>query len=102
MKRLDVKYRQNKDYRELFSVTIDAFTCEDTAVGITKDGELLFVKSKLMNQSSAYWVDSEFFGIDTAEFRELLGQAQANGYIGKAIRSGQTTEEELKKLSGNP
>ena len=70
MIQLDQKYHQDEDYRELFSIMIDSLRCEDTAIGITKDGELLYIENKLMNNSSAYWV-----------------------------QSGRTTEEELKELS---
>lgn len=34
MKELEIKYRQDKDYRELFSIMIDSHICEDTAIGI--------------------------------------------------------------------
>lgn len=98
MRQLEIKYKPDKEYHELFNVMIDSLTCEDTAIGITNDGELLYIKSKLANSSSAYWVDREFFSIDNDEFCSFLKQAQANGYIEKAIRSGQTTEEELYKF----
>lgn len=96
---LDVKYRCDIDYRELFSIMIDSLTCEDTAVGITKEGELLYIENKLMNNSSAYWVQSIFYSIDQKEFRTFLTQAKSRGYIEKAIKNGQTTEEEIKKLA---
>ena len=99
MKELDQKYHQEGEYRELFSIMIDSCRCEDTAIGITKDGELLYIENKLMNNSSAYWVQSVFYSIDKKEFSVFLEQARAVGYIEKAIQSGQTTEEELKKLS---
>ena len=99
MKELDVNYREDKDYRELFSIMIDSNICEDTAVGITNDGELLYVHNKLMNNSSAYWMQSIFYSISKEEFCEYLKQAKARGYIEKAIQKGKTTEEELKRLS---
>lgn len=100
MKELDINYRHENNYRELFSVRINSLTCEDTAIGITNDGELLYVESKLMNNSSAYWVQSVFYSIDREEFNEFLEQARSRGYIEQAIQKGQTTEEELKMLSG--
>lgn len=99
MKELDVKYRDDIDYRELFSVMIDSSTCEDTAIGIDKDGALLYIENKLMNNSSAYWVQSVFYSIDKVEFCAFLKKARSRGYIDKAIKNGQTTEKELKMLS---
>ena len=99
MKELDVKYYPGKDYRELFSIMIDSHICEDTAIGITKDGELLYIENKLMNNSSAYWVQSVFYSINKEEFRAFLKQARSRGYIEKKKKKGKTTEEELKKLS---
>lgn len=99
MKELDIKYRGDIDYHELFSVMIDSNTCEDTAIGITNDGELLYIENKLMNNSSAYWVQSIFHSINKKEFCEFIEQARAKGYIEKAIKNGQTTEDELQKLS---
>lgn len=98
MKLLDVKYRCDIDYRELFSIMIDSNTCEDIAVGITNEGELLYIENKLMNNSSAYWVQSVFYSIDKEEFRTFLMQAKSRGYIEKAIKNGQTTEEEITTL----
>lgn len=98
MKELDVNYRPGKDYRELFSVMIDSNICEDTVVGITNAGELLYVNNKLMNNSSAYWVQSVCFSIDKEEFCEFLEQAKSRGFIEKAIKNGQTTKEELEEL----
>ena len=98
MKELDVKYYPNEDYRELFNIMIDSNICEDTCIGITNAGELLYVENKLMNNSSAYWVQSVFYSISTEEFRAFLKQAESRGYIKKAIQSGKTTEEELKNL----
>ena len=92
-------YYSDEDYHELFSIMIDSIICEDTAVGITNEGKLLYIENKLMNNSSAYWVQSVFYSIDKKEFGAFLEQARADGYIEKAIQSGQTTEEELKKLS---
>jgi len=99
MKELDVKYRGDIDYRELFNVMIDTNVCEDTAVGITKTGELLYIENKLMNNSSAYWVQSIFYSIDRDEFCEFMKQAESKGYLEKAILAGQTTLEELRTLS---
>ena len=99
MKELNVKYHSDKDYRELFKTMLDASTCEDHAVGITNDDKLIYAENKLMNNSSAYWVQSVFYSINAEEFCALLKQARSRGYIEKAIQKGQTTEEELKKLS---
>ena len=98
MKELDISYHHDKDYRELFSIMIDSNLCEDTAIGITNEGELLYIENKLMNNSSAYWVQSVFYSISKEEFCSFLKQARSEGYIEKAIRNGQTTEEELRKL----
>lgn len=99
MKELGTKYYSDKDYRELFNTMIDSYTCEDIAIGITNDGELLYIDNKLMNNSSAYWVQSIFYSINKEEFCTFLEQARSRGYIEEAIKKGQTTEEELKKLS---
>lgn len=99
MKELDIEYRQDKDYRELFSIMIDSSLCEATAIGINNDGELLYIESKLMNNSSAYWMQSIFYSIDKEEFCAFLKQARSRGYVDKAIQMGQTNEEELKRLS---
>ena len=99
MKELGTEFYCDKDYRELFNIMIDSHICEDTAVGITKKGELLYIENKLMNNSSAYWVQSVLYSIDKAEFRTFMKQARSRGYIEKAIQKGLTTEEELKKLS---
>ena len=99
MKELDGNYHQDRDYHELFSIMIDSHLCEDTAIGITNDGNLLYIESKLMNNSSAYWMQRVFYSIEKDEFRAFLRQAKSKGYIEKAINNGQTTEEELEKLS---
>ena len=99
MKELGSEYYSSKEYRELFNIMIDMNICEDIAVGIADDGELLYIENKLMNNSSAYWGQSVFFSINKVEFREFLKQARSKGYIEKAIQKGQTTEEELKRLS---
>ena len=99
MKELGESYYSDKDYRELFDTMIDTSICEDHAVGITNDGKLVYVENKLMNNSSAYWVQSVFYSIDAEEFCTFLKRARSRGYIEKAIQKGQTTEEELKKLS---
>lgn len=99
MTETNVKYRCGRDYRELFNIMIDSLTCEDIAIGISDQGELLYVKSKLANNSSAYWVQSEFFYISKEEFCAFLKQARENGYLEKALKNGQTTEDELRKLS---
>lgn len=100
MEKLDVRYHPGAEYRELFNVTVDSLHCTDTGIGLANDGRLLFIDSKLANNSSAYWVDSEFYTIDNEEFQHYLALARANGYVEKAIQSGQTTEEELESLSG--
>lgn len=99
MKMLDEKYREGQDYRELFSIMIDSNRCEDTAIGITNDGELLYIENKLMNNSSAYWVQSVIYSINKEEFCKFLEQARFRGYIEKAIKSGKITEEELEFLA---
>ena len=83
MKELDVKYYPNEDYRELFNIMIDSNICEDTCIGITNAGELLYIENKLMNNSSAYWVQSVFYSISKEEFRAFLKQAESRGYIRK-------------------
>ena len=55
MKELEIKHRQEIEYRELFDVMIDSHSCEDYTVGLTNDGELLYIENKLMNNSGAYW-----------------------------------------------
>ena len=99
MKELGLKYYSNKEYRELFNTMIDMNTCEDIAIGITNDGELLYIENKLMNNSSAYWVQSIFYSINKKEFGAFLEQARSRGYVEQAIQKGQTTEEELKRLN---
>ena len=100
MKELDVKYHPDEEYRELFSIMIDSYICEETCIGITNAGELLYIENKLMNNSSAYWMQSVIYSISKEEFRAFLKQAESKGYIEKAIQSGKTTKEELSRLSG--
>ena len=99
MKELSERNYSHDDYRELFNTMIDANICEDIAIGISNDGELLYIENKLMNNSSAYWMQSVFYSINKAEFIVYLEQARSRGYIEQAIQKGQTTEEELKGLS---
>ena len=99
MKELGERYYSHDDYRELFNTMIDVNICEDIAIGISNDGELLYIENKLMNNSSAYWMQSVFYSINKAEFIVYLEQARSRGYIEQAIQKGQTTEEELKGLS---
>lgn len=99
MKELGINHRNEEKYRELFSIMIDSNICEETAIGITDDGELLYIENKLMNNSSAYWMQSVFYSINKTEFCEFLAQARSRGYIEEAIKKGKTTEEELKNLS---
>ncbi len=68
-------------------------------IGISNGGELLYIENKLMNNSSAYWMQSVFYSISKAEFGVFLEQARSRGYIEQAIQKGQTTEEELRRLS---
>ena len=98
MKELEIKHRQEIEYRELFDVMIDSHSCEDYTVGLTNDGKLLYIENKLMNNSSAYWVQSVFYSINQEEFRSFLELAKARGYLETAISKGRTTEEELKRL----
>ena len=98
MKELGLEYCSDKDYRQLFNIMIDSHICEDSVIGITNNGELLYIENKLMNNSSAYWMQSVFYSINKAEFCTFLEQARSRGFIEKAIQKGQTTEEELKKL----
>ena len=99
MKELGLEYYSSKEYHELFNTMIDLNICENTAIGITNAGELLYIENKLMNNSSAYWGESVFYGINKEEFCKYLEQARARGYIKEAIQKGKTTEEELKRLS---
>lgn len=99
MKELGERYYNHDDYRVLFNTMIDANICADIAIGISNDGELLYIENKLMNNSSAYWMQSVFYSINKAEFIVCLEQARSRGYIEQAIQKGQTTEEELKGLS---
>lgn len=99
MKPIDADYKPNKDYRELFTVFVNTRKCTDDVVGITKDNELLYIKESLANQSSAYWVDREFFSIDKMEFKHFLSIATKNGEVEKAVKNGYTTLDELKRLT---
>ena len=99
MKELGLEYYSSKEYHELFNTMIDLNICENTAIGITNAGELLYIENKLMNNSSTYWGESVFYGINKEEFCKYLEQARARGYIREAIQKGKTTEEELKRLS---
>jgi len=99
MKVLGARYYSHDDYRELFNTMIDSNSCEDIAIGISNGGELLYIENKLMNNSSAYWMQSVFYSISKVEFGVFLEQARSGGYIEQAIQKGQTTEEELKRLS---
>lgn len=60
MKELGINYRADNDYRELFNIMVDPHICEHTTIGITNDGELLYIENKLMNNSSAYWMQRVF------------------------------------------
>ncbi len=97
MKELNVKYHSDKDYRELFKTMRDASICEDHAVGITNDGKLIYAENKLMNNSSAYWVQSVFYSINAEEFCALLKQARSRGYIEKTIQKGQNNRRRIKE-----
>lgn len=96
---LDVKYHPEKDYREMFTVSVDELMCTDDLIGITTAGELLYVKERLAGSGNAYYMEREFFSIEKEEFQQYLSIAKENGEIEKALRNGQTTEAELKKLS---
>ena len=98
MEHLDISLKCGRDYRELFSIMIDSLYCEDTAIGVTAEGRVLYIENRLANNSSAYWVDSLFYSITAEEFDAFLNQAKAAGYMEKAIRNGQTSEEELQTL----
>lgn len=99
MKPIDVAYKPGKEYRELFMVCVNANKCTDDVVGITEDNELLYIKERLANHSSAYWVARDFFTIDKAEFRHYLSLARKNGGVEKAVKNGHTTLEELESLT---
>ena len=93
-----MKYVPEKDFRELFTVTVDPIRCTDTCIGITNDGTLLYIEEQMMSSGNAYWMDREFFEIDKEEFCRYLAVAEENGEIAKAVRSGRITEEELEQL----
>ena len=76
MKELGLEYYSSKEYHELFNTMIDLNICENTAIGITNAGELLYIENKLMNNSSAYWGESVFYGINKEEFCKYLQQAK--------------------------
>ena len=99
MKELGESCYNDNEYRKLFNIIIDSHICEDKAIGITNDGELLYIENKLMNNSSAYWVQSIFYSISKKEFCVFLEQARSRGFIEEAIQKRLTTEGELKKLS---
>lgn len=99
MKSLDAKYYPNEDYRELFNIMVDSNKCTITCIGITNDGTFLYINERLANNSSAYWIDREFFVIDRDEFCYYLEIARAKGEVEKAIKNGRTTAEELEQLS---
>lgn len=96
---LDVKYYPEKDYRELFTVSVDELMCTDDLIGITTAGDLLYVKERLAGSGNAYYMEREFFSIEREEFQQYLSVAKENGEVEKAVRNGQTTKEELEKLS---
>ena len=98
MKKLDVNYRPGRDYRELFDIAINNKRSTASSIGITDEGELLYVYSELMNNSSAYWMDFECYSIDKSEFHQFLSEARSNGNLEKAIKNGNTTQEELAQL----
>lgn len=98
MKKLDVNYRPGRDYRELFDIEVDNGHCTVSSIGITNEGELIYIYSELMNNSSAYWVDFECYSIDREEFLKFLSDAGSNGNLENAIKKGNTTREELARL----
>ena len=96
--KFDVNYRPGRDYRELFDIVINNKHSTTSSIGITEEGELLYIRSGLMNNSSAYWMDFECYSIDKGEYRNFLSTTKANGNLEKAIKNGNTTQEELARL----
>lgn len=99
MQKTDVKYYPGKDYRELFDILVDSNVGEVISIGITNDGSIIYIDDKLMNNSSAYWTQTDIFSIDRDEFRKYLDIARSRGHLAKALKKGLTTEEELERLS---
>lgn len=98
MKPLDARYRPNEDYKELFDLMVDPNKCIVTLIGVMKDGTFLYIKETLMNNSSAYWMDTELYSIDKEEFLHYVEEAKSKGNIEKAIKQNKITEEELEAL----
>lgn len=98
MKKLDKRYVPQEDYRELFCVSADSMNCTCEVIGLSREGEILFIKETLSNSGNAYYISREFFLPDREEFRHYLEDAGRDGELEKALKNGYTTMEELKSL----
>lgn len=81
MKPTEERLYPGEDYKELFTVDVDENKCTCNVVGIKNDGTLLYIKERLANNSSAYWVDRELYIIDKEEFSHYQEEARKNGRL---------------------
>ena len=82
--------KEDISYKELMVIDADGdkHTCD--CLGISDDGELLFIKENEAHVGNAYYLEREFFVIDTEEYLKCLGIAAKNLRLQKSISKGVT------------
>lgn len=80
-------------YKELMVIDSDGDKHSCDCLGISDDGKLLFIKENEAHVGNTYYLDREFFAIDTEEYLKCLGIAAKNLRLQKSISKGATELE---------
>ena len=85
--------KEDVSYKELMVIDADGdkHTCD--CLGISDGGELLFIKENEAHVGNDYYLEREFFVIDTEEYLKCLGTAAKNLRLQKSISKGATELE---------
>lgn len=86
--------KEDVSYKELLVIDADGdkHTCD--CLGISDDGELLFIKENEAHVGNAYYLEREIFVINTEEYLKCLGIAAKNLRLQRSI-SKETTALEV-------
>ncbi|MBR5405094.1 MAG: hypothetical protein K6E36_06140 [Oscillospiraceae bacterium] len=87
-------------FRKLFDVKSYPEQLLRFFVAVSGSGDLLYITEEVTGMGiTDMGLQRHIYRLDKAEFRERLEQARRNGKLQKAIRKGDTTLEEVEKLS---
>lgn len=80
-------------YKEIMVIDSDSDKHSCDVLGIRDDGTLLFITEQEAHVGNAYFMEKEFFQIDTDEYLNYLGVAAKNVRLQRSISQRVTTIE---------